>query len=83
MRVERAIHGVPIWLLQEYLESLGGIVEGETVSAKGWQARLEKIEPYRIGSLSIGRVKLILEGDETVVSSLLEKLELKTLRGGG
>lgn len=83
MRVERAVHGVPIWLLQEYLEALGGIGEGETVIGKGWQAHLEKMEPYRIGSLSIGRVKLLLEGDESVVSSLLEKLELKTLRGGG
>lgn len=83
MRVERAVHGVPIWLLQEYLEALGGILEGETIFGKGWQARLEKMEPYRIGSLSIGRVKLLLEGDEAVVSSLLEKLELKTLRGGG
>jgi hypothetical protein len=69
--------------MQAYLEALGGTVEGETVFGKGWQARLKKMEPYRIGSLSIGRVKLLLEGNEPVVSSLLEKLELKTFRGGG
>lgn len=83
MRVERTVHGVPLWLMQAYLEALGGIVEGETVFGKGWQARLEKLEPYQIGSLSVVRVRLLLEGDEAVMSSLLEKIELKTLRGGG
>ncbi len=83
MRVERAIHGVPIWLLQEYLQELGGVVNEKTICGQGWEARLEKIEPYRIGSLSVGRVRLILEGDETVVVPLMEKLAWKTLRGGG
>lgn len=83
MRVDRAIHGMPLWLLQEYLQQLGGEIDGEKVHGHEWEGRVEKIEPYRIGSLSVGRVKLILEGDEAVLRPLLEKLDWKTLRGGG
>ncbi len=83
MRIECAVHGVPLWLLQEYLHALGGEISEGTIRGAGWQAWLEKIEPYRIGSLSVGRVQLILEGEAAVVEPLFEKLGWKTLRGGG
>jgi hypothetical protein len=70
-------------LLQEYLQSLGGEVEEGHLCGQGWEAWIEKIEPYRIGSLAVGRLKLILEGEEAVLQPLLEKLDWKTLRGGG
>jgi len=81
---KRDIHGVPLWLLREYLEEMGGTAVGEgQVTGEGWHARFWKIDPYRIGSLSIGRVHLEIDGDEQVLSAFLPKLELKLIRGGG
>ncbi|GAB4474828.1 MAG: hypothetical protein Kow0088_11110 [Anaerolineales bacterium] len=83
MKVERIIHGVPQWLLQEYLQSLGGEVSEKNIRGRGWEAWIEKIDPYRIGSLSVGRLKLVIEGEEKILTPLLEQLDWKTLRGGG
>lgn len=83
VKVERIIHGLPQWLLQEYLQSLGGQVGEKNIRGQGWEAWIEKIDPYRIGSLSVGRLKLVIEGEEAVLTPLLDKLDWKTLRGGG
>ncbi|RCK71761.1 MAG: hypothetical protein ANABAC_2733 [Anaerolineae bacterium] len=83
MRVEREIHGVPAWLLEEYLQSLGGEIGEGRIHGRGWEAWIEKIAPYRIGSLSVGRVRLTLEGDPVEIEQILDKLAWKTLRGGG
>ena len=82
-RIERNVHGVPLWLLRAYLEELGGHADGERVVGEGWQARLSKIEDYRIGSLRVGRVRLELWGEPDAVAQLMPSLELKLLRGGG
>ncbi len=83
-RIERNVHGVPLWLLRAYLEELGGHADGEQrVVGEGWQARLSKIEDYRIGSLRVGRVRLELWGEPEAVAQLMAPLELKLLRGGG
>jgi hypothetical protein len=76
--------GVPLWLLREYLEELGGVANGELeVTGTGWVASLEKAPPYKLGSLVIGRVQWTLEGEEAVLEKLLPRLEMKLLRGGG
>lgn len=76
--------GVPLWLLREYLEDLGGIAQGEqSVLGEGWKASFEKAPPFQIGSLAVGRVKLALEGEEKALERLLPRLEMKLLRGGG
>lgn len=83
-KIERDVHGVPLWLLREYLVDLGAEAVGdEQVQGDGWTAHITPIEPYRIGSLSVGRVRLTIEGDETMLESLLPRLELKLMRGGG
>ena len=77
-------YGVPLWLLREYLEELGGEADGEfRVIGDGWTARLSKSEPVNIGSLRIGRVRLELEGDQDAIAALKPRLEMKTMRGGG
>jgi hypothetical protein len=83
-KLERDVHGVPLWLMCEYLTALGGEARGENqVVGEGWQARFEKVEPFRIGSLSVGRARLEIEGDEQAIEALMPSLELKLMRGGG
>ena len=76
--------GVRLWLLREYFEELGGVANGDQeVTGNGWVASLEKAPPYKLGSLVIGRVQWTLEGEEAVLETLLPRLEMKLLRGGG
>ena len=82
--IQRKVHGVPFWLLQEYLEELGGVVrEDGYVVGEGWEARFERVEDYRIGSLVIGAVYLEVKGQEATLTELEPVLNLKLLRGGG
>ena len=82
--IERQVHGVPVWLMREYLVELGGQAQGEDmVLGDGWQANFKRIEDYKIGSLVIGRVWVKITGDEGVLAALQPALDLKLIRGGG
>ncbi len=75
--------GIPLWLLREYLEELGGEADGENrVVGNGWTASIAKLEPNRVGSLLVGRVQLELEGDPDAIARLKPGLEMKTMRAG-
>ena len=77
-------YGIPLWLLREYLEELGGEADGEyRVIGDGWTASLSKSEPFIVGTLRIGRVRLELQGDPDAIAHLKPRLEMKTMRGGG
>jgi hypothetical protein len=80
----REVHGIPFWLMKEYLVELGGQAVGEgLVIGNGWDAEFARIENFKIGSISIGRLSLKIKGDSTALAILLPQLELKLLRGGG
>ena len=79
----REIRGIPIWLLREYLESAGGTSDGHSVRGAGWQATLERIEDFRLGSLVVGQVRLDLVGEAEALATLLEVLEPRLVRAGG
>ncbi len=80
----RLTYGIPLWLMKKYLTDLGAVETDQNIlAADGWQAVLRKREPARIGSLVVGRIEVDLSGDEAAIETLLEKLHLKTLRGGG
>ncbi len=82
--LERRVHGVPVWLMEEYLVELGGRAEADgRVAGDGWTARFKRVEDFRIGSLVIGAVYLEIEGDEEVLASLEPGLNMKLMRGGG
>ena len=75
--------GIPLWLLREYLQELGGTAAGdESVQGDGWTATLSKAEPFRIGSLVIGRVQLVLKGDPDAIARIRPGLDQKTMRAG-
>jgi len=77
-------YGVPLWLMKEYLVDLGAFeVEENLLVADGWQARVSKAEPNRIGSLVIGGATVEFSGDAAALEAMFKQLHWKTLRGGG
>jgi len=81
--VIREIRGIPYFLLFEYLQELGGSATGENVvSGEGWQVRLDRMEPFRIGSLEVGQTRLTMELDDAIAENFLRRFSLKTLRAG-
>jgi len=81
---EVTVTGIPLWLLQEYLEELGARpgADGE-LQGEGWRAQLTQLEDYRVGSLHVGRVRLELAGSPEAISQIKPALEKKLLRAGG
>jgi hypothetical protein len=81
--VVREIRGIPRFLLREYLQDLGGTAAGDDrVEGPGWYARLETMEPFRLGSLSVGQTRLTMEIDQDIADEFLKRFELKTMRAG-
>ncbi len=84
MIVEREIRAIPLWLLCEYLEQLGGRVASDGwLYGAGWAARLTQIDDYQIGSLRVGQVRLAVRGDAEAVARLQAALEPQLQRAGG
>lgn len=82
--IVREMRGIPYFLLKEYLQEMGGTLENENfIRAKGWSVSLERMEPFRIGSLSVGQTRLTIEIEEHLVESFLAEFGKKTLRAGG
>jgi len=81
--VIREIRGIPFFLLREYLEDLGGTSQGDDrVEGQGWTAELTRMEPFRLGSLSVGQTRLVLEIEDSLADDFLAQFEMKTLRAG-
>lgn len=81
---ERVIRGVPLWLLREYVVGVGAQVEGDGwLQGDGWRAELTQLDDYVIGSLRVGQVRLVIEGEADSVTRAWAALEPKLLRGGG
>ncbi len=82
--IRHEYHGVPQWLMKEYLADLGAVEQSENLMvAEGWQAVVSKAEPNRIGSLVIGGAAVEFSGDQAALDTMFKKLHWKTLRGGG
>lgn len=78
------MRGIPFFLLKEYLEEMGGTeVEEDVIQGEGWTVRLEKMEPFRLFSLSVGQTRLTVEMEDHVVDDFTERFRKKTLRAGG
>ena len=83
-RIEREICGIPTWLMQEYLDEMGGeVIEDGRVVGDGWSATLTEIDPFCLGSIVVGQVLMQLEGEPQAVDQLMVLLEPKLMRAGG
>jgi len=82
--IVREMRGIPYFLLKEYLQEMGGtLVDDDFIRAEGWSVRLERMEPFRIGSLSVGQTRLTIEIEDHLVDEFLAQFGKKTLRAGG
>lgn len=73
--------GMPVWLLETYLEELGGVrtLDG-VVAGDGWRATLVSARGGA-GDIAIARVTVTIEGERA--GGILEALRKKAQRGGG
>ncbi|MHC4410067.1 MAG: DUF1952 domain-containing protein [Planctomycetota bacterium] len=82
--LDREIRGVPLWQIREYLEELGGRVLDDThLEGDGWKATLAQIEDFQIGSLVVGQVHVLIEGEAATLTALEPRLDDKLIRAGG
>ena len=64
------MRGIPYYLLKEYLQELGGTLHGEDlIQGDGWSVKIEKMEPFRLFSLSVGQSRLTMELEERVAGT--------------
>lgn len=83
-KIVREMRGIPLFLLREYLEEMGGSLAGENrVEAPGWRVTLTRLPPFEIGSLSVGQTRLEIEIEDPLVDEFFRIFNLKTLRAGG
>ena len=79
----REMRGIPLWLLREYLQEMGGTaIDDHLVQADGWQVRLTRTEPFRLGSLVVGQTRLDIEIEDQLVDPFMQQFAKKTLRAG-
>lgn len=78
------MRGIPYYLLKEYLQELGGALINENlIRGDGWSVQLERMEPFRIGSLEVGQTRLTMEMDDQIAEDFKLRFFKKTLRAGG
>ena len=81
--IVREMRGIPLWLLREYLQEMGGTAVDEYfVQAAGWSVRLRRMEPFRLGSLEVGQTHLAIEIEDQLLAEFLQQFDQKTLRAG-
>jgi len=79
----REMRGIPFFLLKEYLQELGGSLADENlIQGDGWSVRLERMEPFRLGSLEVGQTRLTMELEDRIAEDFQQRLFKKTLRAG-
>ena len=82
-KIVREMRGIPFFLLKEYLEEMGGTsISDDQVQAEGWSVKLTKMEPFRLGSLSVGQTRLEIDIEEHLVDEFMKVFGKKTLRAG-
>lgn len=80
----REIRGIPYFLLKEYLQEMGGRpVKRNLIVGDGWSAHLQRMAPFRLGSLAVGQTRLTLEIEDQRLDDFMEQFSKKTLRAGG
>jgi len=80
----REMRGIPFFLLVEYLEEMGGrSLNDQQVQGSGWTVTLSRMEPFKIGSLSIGQTRLEIQIEDDAVDEFIKVFGQKTLRAGG
>lgn len=81
--IVREMRGIPYFLLKEYLQELGGsLVEENLIRGDGWSVTLERMKPFRLGSLEVGQTRLTIELEDRIAEDFQQRFFKKTLRAG-
>jgi hypothetical protein len=81
--VVREMRGIPYFLLKEYLQELGGaLMEENLIRGEGWSVYMERMEPFRLGSLEVGQTRLTMELEDHVADDFQKRFAIKTFRAG-
>lgn len=86
MRVELELRNMKLAVVMGVLAQAGGTVTGErSVQGKGWQSRVDELEPAQVGPMiRIRRDLVVIEGeDETIVTPVCDFVRQNMIRGGG
>ena len=78
--------GISKRLAADYLENLGGErvdPDGDRVEGDGWAADLSEGSANPAGAIELSEVTVTFEGDEAVLSPLIERFDRKAIRAGG
>jgi len=79
----REMRGIPFFLLKEYLQEMGAEeTQPDVMETKGWRVKLERMEPFRLGSLSVGQTRLHVELQDEAAEEFMRVFSMKTLRAG-
>jgi hypothetical protein len=82
-KIVREMRGIPFFLLREYLEELGGtVLSDDQVQGPGWSVKLIRMEPFKLGSLSVGQTRLEIDIEDRLADDFMERFGKKTLRAG-
>ena len=83
-KIIREMRGIPFFLICEYLEELGGKIMNEgLIIGPGWLVKLTRMEPFRIGSLSVGQNRIEIDIEDNLAEDFMDKFSKKTFRAGG
>ncbi|GAB4433090.1 MAG: hypothetical protein Kow002_20740 [Anaerolineales bacterium] len=81
--IVREMRGIPYFLLKEYLIEMGGApIDENQVQGPGWRVEMSRMEPFRLGSLSVGQTRLEIHIEDDKVDEFMEVFGKKTLRAG-
>ena len=70
--------------MQEYFRDIGGVEQPDGwFAGDGWRAHVADAEPFQIGSLRVGPVRLRFDGEPEALAAARRRLEPKLIRGGG
>ncbi len=84
MRVELELRNLPRIRVLEYLAETNGQPTGRlAMRGDGWLAWLEPMEPAQVGSITVPRDLLVIEGIDTAVELVHALMRARTMRGGG
>ena len=84
MRVELELRNLPRARVLEYLAETDGRPDGElAMRGDGWMAWLVPMEPAQVGSITVPRDLLVIEGTDGAVELVHALMRARTMRGGG
>ena len=82
--IEKEFRGIPRYAAEATILALPGVTkEGETFRGPDWTIVLESLPEVKLGSLTLGRLRFVLQGDQESIDRVWKALAPGFLRGGG